>query len=105
MFEGRWLKTIVRTRPKRAARRPAASAENPARTFAPNSRPPRTAGSVLETLLEPEGDETLDHEAAGEGIEREQSRQPQHDPLGSMKAQPCADRVVGEPVGGHFHAS
>src|SRR5258706_11797604 len=33
MFEGRCVKTIVLTRPNRDARRDAAKAENPARTF------------------------------------------------------------------------
>jgi hypothetical protein len=46
IFEGRCVKTIVRTSPMRVANLDANSAEMPARRFAPKKMLPRTAGSV-----------------------------------------------------------
>src|SRR5258706_15203915 len=43
-FEGRWVKTIVRIRPKRAASRDASKAETPAHRFAQKKIAPRDAG-------------------------------------------------------------
>ncbi len=45
-FDGRCVNTIVRTSPKRAASRPAASAEKPASRFAAASTSPSAAGST-----------------------------------------------------------
>ena len=75
-FDGRWVKTIVRIRPMRAAIRAAASAEMPASRFAPKRAAPMTAGIGAEAEVEPVGDQALDDEAAAEGVEREQGRQP-----------------------------
>ena len=95
-FDGRWVKTIVLTRPKRAASGAAASADSPASRLAAASRTPSTRRVDAELLAEPEGDERLGDEAAGEGVEREQRRQPQHDPLRAMQAQPATDAVVDD---------
>src|SRR4249920_615892 len=47
MFDGRWVKTIVRTRPIRAAIRAADRDETAASRFAAKKINPRTAGSTL----------------------------------------------------------
>src|SRR6266436_400367 len=45
-FDGRWVKTIVSTRPILAAIREAESDDTAARRFAPKKIPPRIAGST-----------------------------------------------------------
>ena len=55
-LDGRWVNTIVRMSPNRAASGPAASAEKAARMLAANRMPPTIAGSAS-NWLEPEGDE------------------------------------------------
>ena len=82
-LDGRWVNTIVLMRPNRAAMRAADSDDTAASRFAAKKISPRTAGSDLEPRREPEGHERLRDEAAGEGVEGEQRRQPRDDPAGA----------------------
>ena len=50
--------------------------------------------------MEPERDEALDGEAAGEGVEGEQRRQPQHHAPRAVQPERGADRLVGDLAGG-----
>ena len=45
-LEGRWVKTMVLTSPKRRAKGAASKAENPARMLAPKKIAPSTAGGT-----------------------------------------------------------
>ena len=58
-FEGRWVNTIVRTSPKRAASGTAASADNAARMLAPNRIAAERRRIDPEPAVEPERDEPL----------------------------------------------
>ena len=87
-LDGMWVKTIVLTRPIRAAMADAASAEMPARRLAPKKIVPSVACVGAEPQVEPVGHDALDDEAAGEGIQREQAGEPQDHPARAVQAQP-----------------
>ena len=94
-FDGRWVNTIVlmspnlRRDPRGGERRDAPPAGSPRR----RSRR-ATAGSTPNCRLEPVGHQALRDEPAGEGIEREQDREPEHDALRTMQPESPPDAVV-----------
>ena len=92
-FDGRWVNTIVRISPNRAASGPAASAENAARMLAANRMPPTIAGSASNWLVSQKAMNPEHDEAAAEGIEREQGRQ-----AGDDRRATCGGPASSRPV-------
>ena len=76
---GRWVKTIVRTRPMRRAMRTATSAENADSTPAQKNTAPLTASDRPKRFCSHSTTSGGDHEAAAEGVEAEQRGQPVDD--------------------------
>ena len=89
-FDGRWVKTIVLMSPIRAAIRAADSDETAASRLAPKKIAPSVAGSTPNCEVEPVGHQALRDEPAAEGVEREQDRQLEDDPLASARARAAA---------------
>ena len=94
-FDGRWVKTIVLMSPIRAAMRAADSDDTAASRLAAKKIAPSVAGPTPNRDREPEGHQGLRDEPAGEGVEREQGRQPGDDPARATEAEPAADAVLG----------
>ena len=93
-FDGRWVKTIVLISPIRAAIRAADSDETAASRLAPKKIAAEDGRLDAELEVEPVGHQALRDEAAAEGVEREQGRQPQHDPLRAAEPEAAADAVA-----------
>ena len=74
-FDGKWVKTIVLTRPMRLARRAADSDETAASRFAAKKIAPRDGGLHAELQMEPVRHQALRDEPAAEGVEREERRE------------------------------
>ena len=87
-FDGRWVNTMVFTRPKRFASHPAERAEMPGQDVGPEEDRAQRGLVGAEPRVEPEGHEALHHEAAGEGVEREERREPEDHLARPVQAEP-----------------
>ena len=86
-FDGRCVKTMVLSRPKRSATRVATRNERAESRLVPKKSAPERLRPGAEAQVEPVGEEALDDEAAGERVESLQAGELQHDAARAAQAE------------------